>query len=229
MSNYVKILIAVIFSLVLVVSAYLLAPLVPKVVEMNNQSTHIVTVKGVSEKIVKADELNFTLELNVFANTSKEGGALLDNETKILLDYLVSSGLPKEDIFFKEINVNKIDNPNLPKLSFVKSFGVVTKKVDIGQMILKNLWNLNQKNMGVGASQWNINYVFNGLNEIKPQMIEEATKNARVSANVFAKSSNLHIDKIKHASQGQFSIEDDSKLGYKKVRVVTTVDFYLAN
>lgn len=229
MSNYVKILIAVIFSLVLVICAYLLAPLVPKVVEMNNQSTHIVTVKGVSEKIVKADELNFTLELNVFANSSKEGGALLDSETKILLDYLVSSGLPKEDIFFKEINVNKIDNPNLPKLSFVKSFGVVTKKVDIGQMILKNLWNLNQKNMGVGASQWNINYVFNGLNEIKPQMIEEATKNARVSANVFAQSSNLHIDKIKHASQGQFSIEDDSKLGFKKVRVVTTVDFYLVN
>ena len=67
------------------------------------------------------------------------------------------------------------------------------------------------------------------LNKIKPQMIEEATRNAREAAEKFAKDSESRLGKIKKASQGQFSISDrDPNTPYiKNVRVVTTIDYLL--
>ena len=80
-------------------------------------------------------------------------------------------------------------------------------------------------------------YSFTRLNDIKPKMVAEATKDARASAEQFAKDSGTDVGGIKSATQGYFSVESrDGESGggwgvsdtpYKKVRVVTTVDFYL--
>ena len=72
---------------------------------------------------------------------------------------------------------------------------------------------------------------YEGLNSIKPQMIEEATRNAREAAQKFAKDSGSKLGKIKTASQGTFTIENrDSNTPYiKKVRIVTSVTYYLKN
>jgi len=72
-------------------------------------------------------------------------------------------------------------------------------------------------------------YVFTGLNAIKPAMIEEATRNARQTAEKFAADSSSTLGKIRRASQGQFSIEDRDRSTphLKRVRVVSTVDYYL--
>ena len=72
-------------------------------------------------------------------------------------------------------------------------------------------------------------YTFNGLNDIKPEMIDEANKNARAAAQKFAADSESKLGKIKTATQGQFSIEDrDENTPFiKKVRVVTSVQYFL--
>ena len=78
-------------------------------------------------------------------------------------------------------------------------------------------------------------YSFTKLNDIKPQMVAAATKDARAAAEQFAKDSGADVGGIKSATQGYFSIdardgeggEGGSDTPYKKVRVVTTVDFYL--
>jgi hypothetical protein len=89
-------------------------------------------------------------------------------------------------------------------------------------------------------------YKFNGLNALKPDMITEATKNARASADRFAADSGAEVGAIRAANQGVFSItaanagsstgdegggfnvdqQADSSL-IKKVRVVSTIDYYL--
>jgi len=76
-----------------------------------------------------------------------------------------------------------------------------------------------------------VRYEFTSLNKIKPQMIAEATKNAREAAGKFASDSESKLGKIKNASQGLFTIEDrDQYTPYiKNVRVVTSVDYYLKN
>jgi uncharacterized protein len=74
-------------------------------------------------------------------------------------------------------------------------------------------------------------FLFTKLNDIKPSMIEEATRNASEVADKFAQHSHSRLGKIKRAAQGQFSVEDrDSNTPYiKKVRVVSTVEYYLAD
>jgi hypothetical protein len=76
-----------------------------------------------------------------------------------------------------------------------------------------------------------IPHEFSGLNDVKPAMIEEATTNARTVAEKFAADSRSRLGKIKSAHQGQFSIEDrDSTTPHiKKVRVVSTVEYYLSD
>ena len=80
-----------------------------------------------------------------------------------------------------------------------------------------------------GDYQYRTVYSFNGLNEIKPAMIDEATKNARSAAEKFAKDSDSKLGKIKTATQGVFSIEnrDENTPHIKKVRVVTNVQYFL--
>jgi hypothetical protein len=74
-------------------------------------------------------------------------------------------------------------------------------------------------------------YIFTRLNDVKPEMIEEATKKAREVAEKFASDSQSSLGNIKRASQGQFSISarDKNNLHIKKVRVVSTVEYYLSD
>lgn len=74
-----------------------------------------------------------------------------------------------------------------------------------------------------------VTYEFTALNEVKPSMIEESTKNARATALKFAKDSDSQLGKIRRATQGQFSIVDrDPHTPYiKKIRVVSTVEYYI--
>jgi len=92
---------------------------------------------------------------------------------------------------------------------------------------------------GVEVSATNASYTFTKLNALKPQMIAEATKNARRSADEFARDSGTSVGRIKTASQGYFSVgprdgdecENCSSSGgnspFQKVRVVTSVDYEL--
>ena len=74
-------------------------------------------------------------------------------------------------------------------------------------------------------------YLFNGLNDIKPAMIEEATRNARLAAQKFADDSGSRLGKIRSARQGQFSVSDrDSNNPHlKRVRVVSTIRYFLSD
>ena len=80
-----------------------------------------------------------------------------------------------------------------------------------------------------GDYRYQTQFLFTKLNDIKPEMIEEATKNAREAALKFAEDSDSKLGKIRTANQGQFSITDrDANTPYiKNVRVVTTIDYYL--
>ena len=82
-----------------------------------------------------------------------------------------------------------------------------------------------------GDYQYKTEYLFSRLNEIKPEMIQEATTKAREVAIKFAEDSQSRLGKIKKASQGQFSINprDKNNPHIKKIRVVSTVEYYLSD
>lgn len=98
---------------------------------------------------------------------------------------------------------------------------------------MQTLSDLGQKGIAFSGEDYEVrtNYLFTQLNELKPAMIEEATKNARAVAEKFAQDSKSRLGKIKSAFQGQFTIEnrDNSTPYIKKIRVVSTVEYYLSD
>ena len=113
------------------------------------------------------------------------------------------------------------------KYSLESTVTVTTKKVDKVRELLGRQAELLKE--GVAFSNSYINYRYTDLNAIKPAMIEEATKNARLAADKFAADSHSKVGKIKTASQGQFTIDDsDSSTPWlKNVRVVSTIVYYI--
>lgn len=108
---------------------------------------------------------------------------------------------------------------------------VATLKVDLVRTLMLRQAELLEKGIALTNDDYRFQtqFSFNGLNAIKPQMIEQATKNARQAALKFSEDSGSKLGKIRTASQGTFSISDrDSNTPYVKiVRVVTRVDYYL--
>ena len=109
---------------------------------------------------------------------------------------------------------------------------VCTGNVDLVLRLSSKISELLDKGVLIGnENEWEnkIQYEFEGLNDIKPEMIREATANARLAAEQFAEDSGSHIGKIKTASQGSFSISDrdSSTPQIKRVRVVTSITYTL--
>ena len=194
----------------------------------------VVAVKGLSEQQVNADKVVWRISFGRMGNDLTSLYASLDQNATTIKNYLISKGLSADEIFESSPSVSNLKQSyaysnNKPEYNYQinESFTISTKKVDVVRGLNKELTSAMLKE-GIIISDW-ASYEFTGLSELKPSMIEEATKNARASAIKFAEDSNSKLGKIKTATQGQFSIEDlDETTEYiKKVRVVTTIVYYL--
>ena len=110
---------------------------------------------------------------------------------------------------------------------------VYSKKIKSVRLTMNKLAELGKKGIALtdGGYENTTEYLFTRLNAIKPEMVEEATTKAREVARKFAKDSNSKLGKIKKARQGQFSINarDKNNPHIKKVRVVSTIEYYLSD
>ncbi|MEX0608131.1 MAG: SIMPL domain-containing protein [Balneolaceae bacterium] len=110
---------------------------------------------------------------------------------------------------------------------------VYSENVTEVRAIMNKMADLGKQGVALSGDEYQVQteYLFTRLNEIKPQMIEEATKEAREVATKFAEDSNSKLGKIKTAAQGQFSISprDNNNPHIKNIRVVSTVVYYLSD
>ncbi len=171
----------------------------------------IVSVKGLSEREVKADKVIFL-----------KSGGLTDSEISVNPPTIVDRqadnyGNEIMNFRYKATSVITVTSPNVDKVRALMNRQAELMKQDIA---------IVGEEYGGSNSP---SYEFTGLNKIKPEMVEEATKNARITAEKFASDSGSELGDIRSASQGQFSIEsrDASTPFMKKVRVVTTLEYTL--
>ena len=192
-----------------------------------------VTVKGLAEREVPADLVTWPISYSVAGNDLASLYNQVSGNNEKIIRFLTSNGIGRD-----EISINPPDTYNAESnqyrsntfnynYSISSTVTVTTKKVDKVRELLNRQSELLKE--GIAFSNSYINYQFTGLNSIKPEMIGEATKAARDAAAQFAADSESRVGKIKSAHQGQFSIDDsDSSTPYiKKVRVVTTIVYYL--
>ena len=197
----------------------------------------VVTVKGLAEMEVPADKVTWPLMYKEVGNDLSTLYNRISNTNKAIVDFLKQKGIAEDEI---SINAPEIidmqaeryvgENKNY-RYNVTTVITVTSKKVDLVRSLISEQGELLKQGIAItgGDYRYNIQYDYTSLNEIKPQMIEEATKNAREAAEKFAKDSDSELGKIKRATQGQFSIDNrDANTPYiKRIRVVTTVEYSL--
>lgn len=193
-----------------------------------------VSVKGLSTREVQADYAVWPLSYAWSGNDLPSLYAQLENVTKRVKQHLISLGFEESDLRQGSISVE--DNwssyygERRPEYKYTLSTSVIvsTNKVELVVASQGKEAELLKEGIIVSTQRWNLDYQFNGLPELKPSMIEEATQNARAVAQKFADDAQCELGSIRRANQGQFSIENDEYQPWvKRVRVVTTVDYFL--
>ncbi len=192
-----------------------------------------VSVKGLSTREVEADYAVWPLSYAWSGNDLPALYAQIEQVTARVKKHLLSLGFEEADFRQGSVSVsNKWDSyyGNRPEYRYTLSTSLIvsTDKVQLVVASQGKESTLLKEGIIVTTEKWNLDYQFNGLPELKPSMIEEATQNARAVAQKFADDAQCSLGSIRRASQGQFSIESDSYQPWvKHVRVVTTVDYYL--
>ena len=226
-------------GLFIMVGLVMLGMMFPRAVEKYRSYDRTVNVKGLCEKEVKADKVIWPVVYKVMANDIQSIYDQTDGSNAVIMDYLKAGGIDASEI---TVSVPQIsdkfaneygNNDRAYRFIATNVITVCTDKVDDVLALMSRQSDLLKKGIVTGGNTWEnpVEFKYEGLNEIKPAMIEEATMNAREAAEKFAKDSESKLGKIKTANQGTFTIENrDSNTPYiKKVRVVTSVTYYLKN
>ena len=199
-----------------------------------------VTVKGLSEREFKADIVIWPIQFTAAGNDLETLYVSIESNTSKIKDFLGSSGISLDEISFAspaitDKSAQQYGGNAKPEFRYsaIQTVTVYSKNIDAVINLMGSLSTLGKQGIvfSGGNYQSQTEYLFTRLNEVKPEMIEEATRKAREVATKFASDSDSKLGKIKKASQGQFSISarDKNNPHIKKVRVVSTVEYYLSD
>ena len=187
-----------------------------------------VEVKGLSEKIVKSDTAIWSLNFDVKSNNVDTLYADIERNLIAIKSFLKEKGFDDVEINVAPVNIYQDTYRDaLFRYNSTTQLSVYTKKVDLVKSASKETLLLVKK--GVAMNQNSVVFQFSDINSIKPEMLGEAIKNARETAEQFAKDSGSSIGGISRGNQGVFDItdKDPGSPEYKKIRVVSTLRFLL--
>lgn len=194
-----------------------------------------VTVRGLAEKDVKADLATWTIAYSANGFELPAVQADIDADTKAIQDFFRDLGFEATALSPSGVNVSQYYNNGANTITISQRLQFRTTDIAKAEKAVARQFELVKRGVSI-ADGSNMTYTFTRLNAIKPPMVAEATRDARKSAEQFAKDSGTAVGGIKSATQGYFSIDarDGEGAGYgasdtpnKKVRVVTTIEFYL--
>ncbi|MBW8192653.1 SIMPL domain-containing protein [Neiella marina] len=221
----------------IVVGLWLLAMALPDAVREYRSFDRTVTVKGLAEQEVEANIVIWPIRFSVAGNEQQAVYQALQNNADKIRAFLLLNGVDEESLTLappamqdRHAQTYGRDRPPF-RFSAQQTLTVYSTNVAKVRSAMGQLLELGKQGITLEDSSYRTDYLFTGLNEIKPEMVEQATQNARKVAEKFAADSNSQLGKIKTASQGQFSISsrDKNSPHIKKVRVVSTVVYYLAD
>lgn len=202
------------------------------------QRDRFVSVRGLAEREVKADHVIWPITYKITGNDLQQLYDNINADNAKIVSFLTANGIDKSEISVAapqlvDLKAERYGDQQrlVDRYNVTSVITVSTGKVDAARALMSRMGELLKQGVAIAASDYGntVSYEFNGLNKIKPDMIQEATRNAREAALKFAQDSESELGKIKNAIQGLFSIDDrDQYTPYvKNVRVVTSVDYYL--
>ncbi|MBR3782452.1 MAG: SIMPL domain-containing protein [Alphaproteobacteria bacterium] len=210
-------------------------------------SGRTVTVKGLAERDVVADTAVWNIKINAVGGDLAALQQRIDRDINEIQSFLIDAGFAPTDIQNLRVQVrDKYAGYSDAELKnqqndgrYVIDTGVMVRShnVELVDSVSRQMGELVRRGITITEDYSGPIYIFNGLNDIKISMIEQATKNATAAGQQFAKDADARLGKIKSANQGVFSIEsrdptdswssNERQAINKKVRVVATITFYL--
>ena len=199
-----------------------------------------VRVKGLSEREYPADIVIWPIQFTEANNDLQKLYSAIETSTARIRTFLLSKGIDSSEITLSAPAITNMlaqryggSAPTNFRYNAVQTVTVYSKNIEVVRSIMSDLAQLGKQGIVItgGDYQSRTEYLFTRLNEIKPEMIEEATKQAREVALKFAQDSQSELGKIKRASQGQFTISprDNNNPHIQRVRVVSTIEYYLSD
>ncbi|WP_281645284.1 SIMPL domain-containing protein [Parendozoicomonas sp. Alg238-R29] len=199
-----------------------------------------VVVKGLSEQEVPADIAIWPIR---FKQADNQLGNLIngiDEKNQQIITFLQSKGFARDDVSISPPSITDNEANSYVDTSKIRFrytadsvVTVYTSEVNKVRTAMQDVGELGRQGIAFSTDDYNARteFLFNGLNDLKPKMIEEATQKAREVAEKFARDSDSKLGKIKSARQGVFQINDrDRNTPYiKRVRVISTVEYYLVD
>ncbi|MEG2820154.1 MAG: SIMPL domain-containing protein, partial [Muribaculaceae bacterium] len=186
---------------------------------------------------VPANKVTWPIVYKELGNELPELYTRINTTNNAIIAFLKRNGISDAEIAVKAPEVIDLradrysSNPTPQRYNITSVITVTSNQVDKIRKLITSQMELLKEGIAIVGGEYNnpITYDYTALNTVKPKMIQEATKNARATAEQFAEDSNSTLGKIMSANQGQFSIEDrDTNTPYiKKVRVVTTISYAL--
>ena len=228
-----------VLGLSFIIGMTIAALLVGRTVRNVKRMDEFVTVKGLSEREVSADLGIWPVAFTVAANDLTELERQIQNARQTVDQFLTDQGFEPGEISNTPPQISDAQSNNNDSEAAKRPFRfqanvtvlLRSNKVPKVKSALETSDKLVQKGIVLGTDNYNgkAQFLFTGLNAIKPDMIQEANRNARKAAEQFAADANSPVGAIHHAVQGPFEVNDvdSSSPDRKIVRVVTTVDFYL--
>ncbi|MHA7819277.1 MAG: SIMPL domain-containing protein [Erythrobacter sp.] len=194
-----------------------------------------VTVRGLAEREVTADLATWTVSYSASSTDLAQAQGKVRSDTQAIEAFFDELGFPDDALQPTGANVSSYTNDGITTYTVRQRLSLRTEDIERAQRAVAQQFDLVGR--GVFLEEGSaMSYSFTGLNAIKPEMVAEATKDARAAAQQFAEDSGAGVGAIRDATQGYFTIEArDGESGgwgvsdtpYKKVRVVTTVNFSL--
>jgi hypothetical protein len=199
-----------------------------------------VTVKGLSEREYPADIVIWPIQFTAAGNDLESLYNAIELNTKKIVSFLGNNSINADEITLSspaitDKSAQQYGNNARAEFRYTafQTVTVYSKNIDTVRSVMGSLSQLGKQGIVITGGNYNAqtDYIFTRLNDVKPEMIEEATKKAREVAEKFASDSQSSLGKIKRASQGQFSISarDRNNPHIKKIRVVSTVEYYLSD
>lgn len=200
------------------------------------EADRAVTVRGLAERDVTADLATWTISYSDSGTDLNAVQAKVRSDTRAIEQSFAALGFPASALQPTGANVSSITDHGVATYTVKQRLALRTNDIARAQKAVASQFDLVSKGVMLEEGS-GMAYTFTKLNDIKPAMVAEATKDARAAAEQFAKDSGTSVGAIKDATQGYFEInarDGDSGGGwgvsdtpYKKVRVVTTVQFSL--
>jgi len=229
---------ALVLGLLLGLGVALAGGLVGNALFKARAAERFVSVKGLSEREVPADLALWPVVFTVAGNDLSQTQAQVEKDAGEIRAYLTRFGFGDEEMSLSAPRVTDqwaqtYGNQRPPSRYLVEStLTLRSGKIDRVREAIQQSGDLVRQGVTVIRSyEYSTQYLFTKLNEIKPEMIAEATKDARRAAEQFAQDSGSQVGGIRRAQQGYFSIEDRDAYSpeVKTIRVVTNVDYFLVD